>query len=209
MRILLIALFGVILSSIAQSDWSYSHKIDDFTDSNIHMAMVAGDETTADWKGKGMFIVRCIGEEVDAYVDMDTYIGNKSSKVRYRIDKNEATPYQTWNISTKGTTVFSRQPELLAAELTTGNSILVEVLDYQNTPSKKSFSLLNSKVTINKVLSACARTKENNKKLAAVKKAEKNIILDETLKNPSEKIQKCLSLGFSRDFCAETKGEQF
>lgn len=147
-------LYLVILWSfdVVAAQWTYSKKIDEFSDTETHVARVNNTS------GAGFAIARCSNKSnFELYFSVGEFIGTGDSyKVRYRVDKNKLES-RKWGISTDGVFIFAgdRDKKHLAREMLAGNLLLLEVKDFRGTPHKSKYSLAGATNTIGKVLDSC------------------------------------------------------
>ena len=148
--IFVIGLFHVC--NVSAGEWFYTKNVDEFLDTETHVALVNS------LIGDGYGIARCEGNtEFNLIFSVGKFIGtNDSYSVRYRIDKQNPVS-SIWGVSTEGTSIFvkNRDKNQLARQMLSGNSLLLEVMDYKGTPHKIKLSLNGSKNAIGKVMDAC------------------------------------------------------
>jgi len=151
LSILLLLFSTQVFAGINQ--WTYSSKVDAFTDETI---------STASFQTGGYneyVIVRCSNGDFDVYIGFGEYINNEGAiKAMYRVDSGKVRESRDWRLSTEGTSIFAKDgPNVkLASELINGKEKAVfRVYDYQDTPHTISVNLKGSTKTITKVMNDC------------------------------------------------------
>ncbi len=112
----------------AVGKWNYSKQADSFTDADkSNISLFANDSNRA------AFVLRCNGQEIDAFFLTGEYLGSESVPVLYRFDKKEAVS-TLWDISTNGTSVFvpnKSQLKTFLMEAASASVLALRVTNYR------------------------------------------------------------------------------
>lgn len=159
MRYILIAILAtqfLSYTAIAASvKWTYRTDKDEMDDSKISVASAGVTKANKSY----VVLIRCADGKLDAYVRFDTYLGNDSRPVRYRVDKRPLVN-EIWLPSAKGTAVFADEDAEFARALSRGNQLLVEVEDFRGVKHRVKFSLEGAAAAIIPVLNDCGASIE-------------------------------------------------
>ena len=145
-----LSIIGVFAPNSATAEsWKLTKDTDPFTDETVAVATASdsGNPTRS-------LVVRCKGTKFSVYVNFGEYLSNKSVVVRYRVDKQE-TAKEEWHPSTSGSAAFVGEEKHFARLIVSGNSLLVEALDYRGVAHRASFSLTGSAEAIGPVMEQC------------------------------------------------------
>lgn len=135
-----------VLANAQSGVWTKSTSLDPFTDTQI----VSVRATV----GSFSIIVRCAKNELDAYVDVDDYLGNDRLNVRYRFDALQPRE-QKWLPSGDGTAVFADEDAEFARELINANRLAFEVHDFRGVVHQAVGDLPSDDSHLEGVLSSC------------------------------------------------------
>ncbi|MDA9270414.1 hypothetical protein N9P76_06125 [Amylibacter sp.] len=151
LSILLLLFSTQVFAGINQ--WTYSSKVDAFTDETISTAKFYTGRYNE------YVIVRCKNGDFDVYIGFGEYIDNEGAiKAMYRVDSGQVRESRDWTLSTEGTSIFAKEGSnvKLASELINGKEKAVfRVYDYQGTPHTMKINLKGSTKTISKVMGDC------------------------------------------------------
>ncbi|WP_394497145.1 cell envelope integrity TolA C-terminal domain-containing protein [Shewanella sp. ENK2] len=145
-----------ISSSIASnSSWLYQQKLDPMTDQSINTTSVSSTSR------KGLLTVRCTNNEaLEIFFSLGRYqfLGDQIFKTKYRVDKHKAVTIES-RASTKGTSAFIVDYYIskMLPSLKSGENLLIEFKDYNNTPRLIQFPLKDSLSALTRLESNCAK----------------------------------------------------
>ena len=126
--------------------WTLSETSDPFTDEHsVSVRAVVGDAS---------IIVRCVDNRLEAYVNVDNYLGDDRLDVRYRFDSLQAHE-EEWLPSADGTAIFADNDADFARGLMSAGRFAFEVRDFRGVPHQAIGDLPTDNSSLESVLNDC------------------------------------------------------
>lgn len=137
--------------------WVLEKKLDPFSDATDIIASVQSNEPN-----RGYILAKCANSELELYISVGKFIGgshNRSgryvyARMRYRVDSNKVIETK-WSVVGDRSIVKAVAEDIVMKRLMKGETIVVEIEDFQKVAHRASYTLKGSRIALGAVLERC------------------------------------------------------
>jgi type VI secretion system protein VasI len=124
---------------------------------NVHVYLVANEAIPARHGDEVIPVLklRCSEKRTEAYVNFDTYLGTKSTRVTTRLDKDKAQT-AAWTVSTTNKAAFIPKPIQFIKSLMNKETLLIQVTPYGANTVMTSFDIRGLAESAKPLQAACS-----------------------------------------------------
>jgi type VI secretion system protein VasI len=141
-------------TSSSKGAWRTSTDMDPLTDKSVHFAIIDATEARGRFGDRISMVVRCKNEEIEAYINWNTFLGTDEITVTHRVDKSPATT-ATWSISTDHKASFMPEPQSTLERFLGAASYVVNLTPYSESPITAIFNIAGAEQAFRDIRRDC------------------------------------------------------